>query len=665
MKSVVESNRKSSLIPKPTTTTVTKHDTNLKGTTAPTIKKVPLSITNNNIRKSTTMLSSKRKNNEKDPARSIRPRVDTGLRRSSSSSTSTASNKATNKKTTIVSKKPLSRAPPKDLRTKISDMEDARHANEAKIAELSKDWKELEDTVANKETESREVSQRLVELQTMREVEERTHGDEMEILKSQHLQQNRTLEEINTNLLGKLTDMQNEASTMKQRTQNASKQHQIAQSENIALQETISRTSASFIELEAELMSTKSQHEMTDKKLTERQHYIDELKQEIQGTNAELKELETQLLGGEKMRRKLHNTIQELKGNIRVFCRVRPPLESEKSREGNLAQIRYYGEDGEKLELTETHCSTLGKKTTKSHPFSFDKVFAPETTQEECFEEISQLVQSALDGYNVCIFAYGQTGSGKTYTMQGPSGPTSQSSGMIPRAVQQIYEVTQKLSERGWTYTMEGQFLEIYNETVHDLLGDTSNYGKVKHDIRHEKNGKTTVTDMTTVILDSPSKVNMMLRKASQNRATGATNLNERSSRSHSVFMLRLTGNNATTNERSSGVLNLIDLAGSERLALSGSTGDRLRETQAINKSLSCLGDVIHALANNKEGGHVPFRNSKLTYLLQNSLGGNSKTLMFVNISPLSEHFGETICSLRFATKVNSCRIGTAKKLRV
>ena len=251
----------------------------------------------------------------------------------------------------------------------------------------------------------------------------------------------------------------------------------------------------------------------------------------------------------------------------------------------------------------------------KSYPFQFDKVFDGKSKQEDVFEEISQLVQSALDGYNISIFAYGQTGSGKTYTMQGPENIIEEiggvDSGMIPRAVEQIYDCVEKLKEHQWSYEMEAQYLEIYNETLRDLLASSPNSTE-KYDIKHDAaTSKTTVTNAKVVKVSSPVEIYGLLKTASSNRAVASTACNERSSRSHSVFSLRLQGYNNSTQETRYGVLNLIDLAGSERLSQSKAKGDRLKETQNINKSLSALGDVIAALAN--KDNHIPYRNSKVT----------------------------------------------------
>ena len=160
---------------------------------------------------------------------------------------------------------------------------------------------------------------------------------------------------------------------------------------------------------------------------------------------------------------------------------------------------------------------------------------------------------------------------------------------------------------------MEGSFVEVYNENINDLLGQADDFDKKKHEVRHDpKELKTTITDINTVTLDNPAKVESILRRASQTRSVAATKANERSSRSHSVFILKLIGLNSVTGERSEGTLNLVDLAGSERLSHSQSTGERLKETQNINRSLSCLGDVIAALGNGKENSHIPYRNSKV-----------------------------------------------------
>ena len=309
----------------------------------------------------------------------------------------------------------------------------------------------------------------------------------------------------------------------------------------------------------------------------------------------------------ETLRRKLHNQVQELKGNIRVFCRVRPSLDGNTF---DTARIAYPDDEADSKEVEvmgPEEKSSLGNITTKKYPFAFDRVFGPRSNNREVFEEISQLVQSALDGYNVCIFCYGQTGSGKTYTM-------SASDGMIPLAVNQIYDTAKSLEEKGWKYKMEGSFVEVYNEVLNDLLGKADEFDKKKHEIKHDlQKGKTIITDITTVDLDNSGKVDSILQRASSNRSVASTKANERSSRSHSVFILKLIGENSMTGEKSEGTLNLVDLAGSERLAHSGATGERLKETQSINKSLSCLGDVIGALGQGKEGGHIPYRNSKVS----------------------------------------------------
>ncbi|KAJ7014880.1 hypothetical protein D5086_003608 [Populus alba] len=371
-----------------------------------------------------------------------------------------------------------------------------------------------------------------------------------------------------------------------------------------------------------------------------------------------LEDAELKIVEGETLRKKLHNTILELKGNIRVFCRVRPLLPEDSP-----------GADGKDVSYPTT-TEALGRgidltQNGQKYSFTFDKVFMPDSTQEDVFVEISQLVQSALDGYKVCIFAYGQTGSGKTYTMMGKPGNLEQK-GLIPRSLEQIFQTRQSLQSQGWKYEMQVSMLEIYNETIRDLLStkDSSRteYGSngKQYAIKHDANGNTHVSDLTVVDVCSSREVAFLLDQASHSRSVGKTQMNEQSSRSHFVFTLRIYGVNENTEQQVQGVLNLIDLAGSERLSKSGSTGDRLRETQAINKSLSSLSDVIFSLA--KKEDHVPFRNSKLTYLLQPCLGGDSKTLMFVNISPDHSSLGESLCSLRFASRVNACEIGIPRR---
>ncbi|XP_011303315.1 protein claret segregational [Fopius arisanus] len=367
-----------------------------------------------------------------------------------------------------------------------------------------------------------------------------------------------------------------------------------------------------------------------------------------------VKELQEVLHQMDKDRRVLHNYIQEMKGNIRVFCRVRPRISKESNK--NLCSINYVDECTIEIGRADgsDSLSCSGKSRGTKQEFSFDKIFPPNASQATVFEELSLLVQSALEGYNVCVFAYGQTGSGKTYTMEG--GCNAEMEGMIPRTVRHIFEEMKEFKLLGWQYKIEASFLEIYNEHIVDLL----DANQKTHEIRMVDNKGTDlyVTNLQVEEINSPQELHECLRTAQQNRAVAATTANERSSRSHSVARIRLIGTHAEKEEICIGNLNLVDLAGSERLK--NEEAARTAETKNINKSLANLGNVILALLRKQE--HIPYRNSKLTHLLMPSLGGNSKTLMLLNISPLDECYNETLNSLRFASNVNNCKLGNVKR---
>eukprot|EP00927_Polykrikos_kofoidii_P064697 TRINITY_DN6019_c0_g2_i1.p1 TRINITY_DN6019_c0_g2~~TRINITY_DN6019_c0_g2_i1.p1 ORF type:complete len:691 (+),score=88.84 TRINITY_DN6019_c0_g2_i1:72-2144(+) len=392
-------------------------------------------------------------------------------------------------------------------------------------------------------------------------------------------------------------------------------------------------------ELEVAVDKVSKQFETTKLELNVQQGGTHYLKSRIHSLEQELTVLEVS-------RRELHNTIQELRGNIRVCCRVRPAHENGAVALQSLAPNR--------LGLT------VGGECTN---FGFDLVFGQTVSQADVFGQVDGLVQSALDGYKVCIFAYGQTGSGKTHTMIGNNDAGSR--GLIPRSLTKILQSSEAMRAKGWSWSLQATFMEIYNETLRDLLrgnGDAAG-GPAGHVITHHEAWGTVVTNMSSVEVNSLDQVGILMDRAAASRSVSATDMNALSSRSHSVFALYLKGTNRDLGQELHGALHLVDLAGSERLAKSGSSGERLKETQNINRSLSSLVDVFSAKAEGRT--HIPFRNSKLTHLMEPCLSGQGKTLMLVHVSPEQSNAHETLCALRFAKQVSQCDTGGKPKRNV
>ncbi|PSN73569.1 kinesin-domain-containing protein [Corynespora cassiicola Philippines] len=324
---------------------------------------------------------------------------------------------------------------------------------------------------------------------------------------------------------------------------------------------------------------------------------------------------------------------------IKVVARFRPQ---------NKVELASGGEPIVEFKSDDT-CAIQSKEA--SGAFTFDRVFDMNSRQTDVFDySIRPTVDDILNGYNGTVFAYGQTGAGKSYTMMGSDIDDDNGRGIIPRIVQQIFASILS-SPSNIEYTVRVSYMEIYMERIRDLLVPQND----NLPVHEEKNRGVYVKGLLEVYVSSVDEVYEVMRRGGNARAVSATNMNQESSRSHSIFVITVTQKNVETGSMKSGQLFLVDLAGSEKVGKTGASGQTLEEAKKINKSLSALGMVINALTDGKSS-HIPYRDSKLTRILQESLGGNSRTTLIINCSPSSYNDSETLSTLRFGMRAKSIK---------
>ncbi|KAF2758465.1 kinesin-domain-containing protein [Pseudovirgaria hyperparasitica] len=324
---------------------------------------------------------------------------------------------------------------------------------------------------------------------------------------------------------------------------------------------------------------------------------------------------------------------------VKVVARFRPQ---------NKVEIASGGEPIVRFESDDT-CAIKSQEASGS--FTFDRVFGMDSRQTDVFDfSIKHTVDDILQGYNGTVFAYGQTGAGKSYTMMGGDIDDDESKGIIPRIVEQIFASIMG-SSANIEYTVRVSYMEIYMERIRDLLRPTSD----NLPVHEEKNRGVYVKGLVELYVSSVGEVYEVMRRGGQARAVAATNMNQESSRSHSIFVITVTQKNVDTGSAKTGQLFLVDLAGSEKVGKTGASGQTLEEAKKINKSLSALGMVINSLTDGKST-HIPYRDSKLTRILQESLGGNSRTTLIINCSPSSYNDVETVSTLRFGERAKAIK---------
>ncbi|KAK4057209.1 hypothetical protein OIO90_001704 [Microbotryomycetes sp. JL221] len=335
-----------------------------------------------------------------------------------------------------------------------------------------------------------------------------------------------------------------------------------------------------------------------------------------------------------------------MSNNIKVVCRFRPPnaLELRETGGESIVQI---DPDGTNVKLKSQELM----KGPDAQGFTYDRVFQMDTKQVEVFEfGIKGIVDDVMNGYNGTVFAYGQTGSGKSHTMMGPNIDDDELKGIIPRITEQIFASIMS-SPANIEYLVKVSYMEIYMERIRDLLAPDNDNLPVHED----KQRGVYVKDLSEFYVSSSNEVFEIMRQGANSRAVSSTNMNAESSRSHSVFVITIQSRNTESGTQKTGMLYLVDLAGSEKVGKTGASGQTLEEAKKINKSLSALGMVINALTDGKSS-HIPYRDSKLTRILQESLGGNSRTTLIINCSPSSYNESETLSTLRFGMRAKSIK---------
>ena len=367
-----------------------------------------------------------------------------------------------------------------------------------------------------------------------------------------------------------------------------------------------------------------------------------------------------------------NNSINSPTDNLKVAIRIRPPLPREIEKNLPFRSIAITNKENNTCSLVEyigAELDEVGRQKEwisnpqmfQIHRFTFDDVFDIDSNQEQVYKVSAKpAVKSVLEGYNSTIFAYGQTGTGKTFTMEGFTyNQYDESRGIIPRTIEDIFAYIESNSNKDTKFIIRAAYLQIYNEMISDLL--KPNNPNKNLNIREDKKKGLYVEHLSEWAVRGPSDIYSLLEKGASCREVSNTNMNDVSSRSHAVFMItveqlisdfELNGKQITK----IGKLNLVDLAGSERTRITGAKGKQLEESKKINKSLSALGNVINALTDSKERKHIPYRDSKLTRLLENSLGGNCKTTMIATISPAQCSFNESLSTLNFAKRAKNIK---------